>query len=212
MAMLFEPRRLALPVSLLYAVWSRTLRYEIDGLDYLNGVRAQGHRVIVALWHNELFALPAFGRRIDLRYVTVVSQSRDGELLARVLNRLHIKTARGSSGASGVRALMAMQKIMRDEDRVAVVTVDGPRGPRHKVKDGAIYLAHKTGGLILPLRVLTPQAYVFSRSWDRFRLPYPFSRSIIRMGEPYAVTSDIEKPQNIEAEKRRLEERLGALG
>jgi lysophospholipid acyltransferase (LPLAT)-like uncharacterized protein len=211
MAFLFEPSKLALPVSLLYAVWSRTLRYEIEGIEHLRGARAQGQRLIVALWHNELFALPAFGQRTGLRYVTVVSQSRDGELLARALQRLGIKTARGSSGASGVRALMGVQKIMREEDRVAVVTVDGPRGPRHKAKDGAIYLAHKTGSLIVPLRVLTPRAYVFSHSWDRFRLPYPFTRSIIRIGEPYAVAQELEDPRTIEAEKRRLEERLGAL-
>lgn len=144
---------------------------------------------MLALWHGELFPATAYGHTLTGRLVTFVSQSKDGEVIARVIERLGHTTVRGSSSRGGVKALLQAKRIMDREKRTAVFTIDGPRGPRHKAKDGAIFLAQRAGAKILPLRSFPQKATVFN-SWDKFVLPWPFSRCHIYLGDPMEVTNE----------------------
>ena len=74
---------------------------------------------------------------------------------------------------------------MRDEGRSLAVTVDGPRGPRGLVKEGVLFAAAKSGAAILPIRAYLSWKKVFTRSWDQFQLPLPFSRVLVRAGAPF---------------------------
>ena len=174
------------PVSAgLFKLWAHSIRFDHAGeWDPITASRAQGKACVLALWHNELFALTAFGYTMRMPAVTFVSQSKDGEIIARMLERMGHVTARGSSTRGGVKALVKASRVMRRENRHGVLTVDGPKGPRHEPKPGAILLARLSGTLIFPIRAFPERKYVFARSWDRFEIPYPFTRCQVRVGEP----------------------------
>jgi lysophospholipid acyltransferase (LPLAT)-like uncharacterized protein len=186
------PALIAPPLYGLYKAWCATLRYDIAGRQAVDDLWHARTPMVFALWHDELF--PLMHVRGDLEIVTVVSQSRDGEYLAQVLQRLGLRTARGSSSRGGVKALIGAARQMRKEGLCGCVTVDGPRGPRHKVKPGAIFLAQRAQAPIVPIRIFMERAKVFERAWDRFQLPLPFSRVRVVFGEPYRLPDAAEAP------------------
>src|SRR5688500_17838216 len=118
-----------------------TIRWETDGLENLESVESAGKIPIFCLWHDRIFAGTYFLRGRGI--VVITSQSLDGEYIARFLKRLGYGTVRGSSSRGGVRALVEMIRYMRARLSMAF-TVDGPRGPRHEAKSGAVLLAKKT--------------------------------------------------------------------
>lgn len=206
--MSIPPSLLAPFLHVLYRLWCSTLHITEIGRERLESLVQADKLAVVSIWHDELFALIHVRR--NLRLVTVVSQSRDGEHLARLLQSLRIKTARGSSHRGGLAALLQAARMMREERRHCVVTVDGPKGPRHKAKQGAIILALRAPAYILPMRILPERAKIF-RSWDRFQLPLPFSRVTIVFGEPYLVSAKELTEDILEKEQLKLEERLESL-
>jgi len=138
---------------------------------------------------------------------TVVSDSRDGEIIAQVLERIGYGTARGSSTRGGLKALIALKRHM-EQGRIGVITVDGPRGPRHKVKDGAVYVAHRSGALLFPVRSRPASLHVFERSWDKFQLPMPFTRCPVYFGEPLEFPYEKMTPDLLAREGERLEKAM----
>jgi hypothetical protein len=200
-------------LTALYRLLLGTLRIRVENSEALREPWAAGRPTVVACWHNELFCFPAL--REDTHWVAIVSASKDGEILARVLERLGIGTARGSSSRRGLAALRQAVRAMREGGgRVnGFVTVDGPRGPRHEVKDGVLLLAAKAGAVLVPARVRCSRAFVFRKAWDRFELPLPFSTCRVIFGEPYAVSADgALRGQALADAARDLEARLHALG
>lgn len=209
-----DPVRLAPALALLLKGWSRSLRYDVDTarLDLLQQMQRDGQPCLLALWHNELIALTALGLRVGLPMTTVVSQSKDGEIIAQVLERIGHATVRGSSSKGGVRALIGLKRVMHREKRVGVLTIDGPRGPRHEPKNGVIFLAHRAGAKIMPVRAFPRSKYVFKRSWDRFELPAPFTKCRVEMGQPYTLNSNTLDEDDLGAERERLKRKMSELG
>jgi len=195
-------------VNVLYRLWCSTLRIRESGREAFDALAAAGKPAICCLWHDELFALMHVRR--TLRVVTIVSQSNDGEYLARLLQALGLKTARGSSSRGGLKALLHTARLMRQEKYNGCITVDGPRGPRHKAKPGAIILAFRTPAHVIPTRLFLHRAKKF-RSWDRFQLPLPFSKVDIVFGAPYLLSIDELNEATLEQERLELERRLHAL-
>ncbi len=198
-------------LALVYRLWEATLRYRVDNWETVAAARAQGRNVVLAHWHDETFSLPYLRTMPGHAFVAIVSQSRDGEIMAQLLQRLGLITARGSKSRGGVKALIQARRTMLEQGRIGVVTVDGPRGPRHKVKEGAIYLAYKTDALLVPVRIAYSRARVFTRAWDRFQLPWPGSRCHLLLGDAYALESGELNAERLACEMQRLEERLHAL-
>lgn len=206
--MKISPALFAPVLTLFYRLWCATLRVNEVGREAADALWKKNTPMVVPIWHDELFTL--IHVRKNLKLVTVVSQSRDGEHLARLLESLHIKTARGSSSRGGIGALLKAARLMRDEGRSCVITVDGPKGPRHVAKQGAIILAHRARALLVPVRLFPERAIVF-RSWDRFQLPVPFSKVHIVFGEPYSLYAQELDEKCLEAERLELERRLWAI-
>ena len=206
--MKIPPRLVAPLIHALYRLWCSTLRIRESNRAPLDSLAADGKPMVLCLWHDELFSLMHVRR--DLRIVTLVSQSRDGEFLARLLQALGLLTARGSSSRGGASALLQAARLMREEKYNGCLTVDGPRGPRHQAKDGAVFLAFHASAPIVPIRLFMEKAKVF-RSWDRFQLPLPFSRVHIIFGEPYYVSPTELSPEALERERLDLQKRLNAL-
>lgn len=156
---------------------------------------------IVALWHEGLiFPTAAFGK---VHAVTLVSQSRDGDMIAQIAGRLGWQVARGSSTRGGVRALrevLAKIKTREQNDNqggqggdaglsVVAVTADGPRGPRRVCKPGPVWLARQTGFDLVPLGVACTRARR-AKSWDRLILPWPGSSVVLVVGPSIASGSE----------------------
>lgn len=207
--MRIPPALVAGPLYVLYNIWCRTLRYTVEGRDGVNALWHKGQPLVFALWHDELF--PLMHVREDLRIVTVVSQSKDGEYLAGLLQRLGLVTARGSSSRGGVKALLQTAKLMRQDNRCGCITVDGPRGPRHVAKEGAVFLAARTPAPIVPIRLYMENTWCFHKAWDKFLLPKPFSRIRVIFGQPYTVGENALTPEGLERERAILEARLEEL-
>ena len=208
-----DPAWFAPLFSVLFRLWIRTIRFKCvgdkDGFIRLN---ENGQPIIIALWHGEIFPVTGFGNRLTSHLVTFVSQSKDGEVIARVLERLGHVTVRGSSSKGGVRALLKAKRIMEREKRMGVFTVDGPRGPRHKAKGGVIFLAQRAEARIVPFRAYPDRAKVFDKSWDKFMLPLPFSRCTVYIGAPFEVTKDTLDEATLKREQERLEQYMLSLG
>lgn len=199
-------------IRVVYEIWCRTLRINQINREALDTLADAGKPVILAFWHDELFAL--IHTRKDQPSAAIVSQSSDGELLARFLEGMGIKTARGSSSRGGVRALVKAAKFMRKEKRIICISIDGPRGPRHEVKDGVIHLARLADAHIVPVRLFMARRKIFA-SWDRFQLPLPFSRVKAVFADAYkpspATKNHEEDKQSMALEIEKLKQKLDSL-
>lgn len=195
-------------INKIYRLWCSTLRITVINIEPLFRLDEQGKLCVVCLWHNEFFALMHI--RARLRLSAIVSQSKDGEYLALFLESLGLKVARGSSSRGGLRALVSAARLMKEDRRHCCVTMDGPRGPRHKVKEGAIFLAAHAKASLLPIRLFSPRAKVFN-SWDKFRLPLPFSRVYIVLGDPYQVGDETISPEMLKRECAILQAKMDAI-
>ncbi|OGR34533.1 MAG: hypothetical protein A2051_08295 [Desulfovibrionales bacterium GWA2_65_9] len=207
--MRFDPARVAPALTVLYRLWVRSMRFQYsNNLDRIRACLDSGRPILLAIWHEELFALTGFGTTfLSGRLATVVSDSRDGELIAQVLRRIGFATARGSSTRGGLKALNQLRRHMID-GRIGVITVDGPRGPRQEAKDGAVYLAQKAGALLFPVRSRPSSAYVFKRSWDHFQLPLPFCACEVHFGEPLEFASGKMSAEELHQGSQRLAQAL----
>ncbi|MBN2460744.1 MAG: lysophospholipid acyltransferase family protein [Candidatus Cloacimonetes bacterium] len=143
-----------------------------------------GQKVIYTFWHRNMIPLLYLHRKGG--EVILISSSKDGELIAGPAEVLGFNTARGSSRRGGSKAVRQMIKLAADHS--LAVTPDGPKGPRCQIKKGLLQLAYFTGLPILPIAVDIKQEKVFN-SWDRFRVPAPFTRINVTYGDPIPVNS-----------------------
>lgn len=207
-----QPKTYAPAMAGLYRLWEASMRHEVAGWEAVAQAKAAGRQVVFAHFHDEVFCLPYLRRMQPAqRFVAIVSQSSDGEIMAQLLQHLGLVTARGSKSRGGVKALILARKMMLGQGMVGVVTVDGPRGPRHKVKEGAVYLAHKTQALLVPIRIFLSRKKVFEKAWDQFQLPMPGARCRIVLGEPYALEAGDLDEGRLQHEQQRLETSLLSL-
>jgi lysophospholipid acyltransferase (LPLAT)-like uncharacterized protein len=167
----------------------RTLRIESEGEDTLRALNRAGQPVVFAFWHGHHFLLVHYmgNRNISV----VVSPSNDGTLISTILNWSGFETVRGSSDRQPIRALVEAVKQMKSGKNIAF-TVDGPKGPAHQVKPGAVYLAKKMQVPIIPVAV-SYSRYWKMRSWDAYRIPKPFAKAIIFFDTPFEINTDLSE-------------------
>jgi lysophospholipid acyltransferase (LPLAT)-like uncharacterized protein len=182
----------------------RTLSFETHGEPTLRTIAAR-EPVIIAIWHGRLLPATFYHRNEGL--ASLVSRSADGDLIARVLERWGYRAVRGSSSRGGSEALRQIVRMVRSGQSVAI-TPDGPRGPRRKMKPGAVLAASMAGVPILPMSSGTPRAWWFGR-WDRFLVPKPFARVKIVYGPPMYVPARAS-PEEVEAASIAVEQALEA--
>ena len=193
----------------IYRLWARTLRLEVD--DPENVVDFVRERpVIFAIWHNRLLMLPrvfdpCFPSRQSLG---LISASRDGDLVATLIERSGYGTVRGSSSRKGVIALRQLVDSLAAGMNV-LITPDGPRGPVYQTSPGVVFLAQKTGIPVVPIHLEYSSCWRL-KSWDRFVVPHPFARLRARFGAPLQIGPAKDASQ-LEAERIRLQEAMMSL-
>jgi lysophospholipid acyltransferase (LPLAT)-like uncharacterized protein len=169
---------------------------------------------IFGIWHNRLaLCLIIYHRYVVRRYphrrmAAMVSASRDGGLLTRVLERFHVVPIRGSSSRRGPQALRELAACARRGLDLAI-TPDGPRGPRYVVQDGLIALAQLTGLPILPASYRL-QWKITLRSWDQFQIPLPFTRCDVHVAPPVRIPRETTETER-ETARQALESALRSI-
>jgi lysophospholipid acyltransferase (LPLAT)-like uncharacterized protein len=192
-----------LGATILRLVWF-SQRKSFRGEENVKAFWEKGENVIVAFWHDRLILLP-FAYRGPKGMRALISSSRDGELIARTVAKLGLGAIRGSSTRGGTEALAALLASLQDGYDVGI-TPDGPRGPRHVLKAGVVELARATGRPVLPLLMSSTHGKRL-RSWDRFLIPLPFDRVVVRWGAP--VWADPKA--DFESDRVRIEKALNDL-
>lgn len=170
-------------VRLLCATW----RIKHVNPEVREQIIANSGNYIFAIWHRDLAASILSFRKV--RHVTMASPSKDGDLIAHTLSKLGFEVARASSDRNPKKGLIEMIRKVRG-GLPGALTVDGPKGPVHVAKPGVFSLAKSCGCPILPLVAYPSDAWIFEKSWDRFRVPKPFSKITLKTGEPIYVNSD----------------------
>lgn len=164
---------------------------------------------IFAYWHQDLVLATRLGGEETRRQPIVVmtSPSRDGQVVGEIMGRQGLTVIHGSSKRGGYEAFFGLVKHMRTGMN-ASIAVDGPRGPHREVKEGVIRLAQMTGHVILPCAIGYERRVEF-RSWDRLRVPFPFSRAAAACSQPISIPRDLDReevPQTAAELKRILME------
>ena len=178
----------------------------IEELGMKNFYNEKDKAVIYVSWHGRLL-IPLFCLRNNEIFI-LVSEHRDGEIIAASLESAGYKTVRGSTTRGSVRALVELVRLVKQGAQIGF-TPDGPGGPKWHFQPGAIYVAAKTGIPIIPLGGSASRAFYF-KSWDSFQLPLPFSKGVLKVGEPYYVTGGLDE-DNIEFHRTELERILISL-
>jgi lysophospholipid acyltransferase (LPLAT)-like uncharacterized protein len=166
-----------------------TLRTEIVGVYNAIQIRDADDPGIGVFWHRCIF--PAVWIWRNRQVVVLNTVNFDGQWTRRVIERLGFHTVQGSSSRGGTESIALLAQRMEEGHDVAL-TIDGPRGPRYVAKPGAVILARRTGYLISPLHIAVERGHTFEKSWDLFRIPYPFSRVVMFVAPPIAVPPDAD--------------------
>lgn len=144
---------------------------------------------LVVFWHG--FMLPVWKFFANKQPAAVVSLSKDGEILSRLLSLWGYKLIRGSSSSRGKEVLDEI--IKNTYEKIVLMTPDGPRGPRYEMKAGAVVAASRSEVPIFLCGVNIRNKYIFEKSWDKFCLPLPFSKVEIILSEPYFIENTRDK-------------------
>jgi lysophospholipid acyltransferase (LPLAT)-like uncharacterized protein len=186
----------------LLSVIGRTWRFEIvaeEGATPLPNGEGAGAEIF-CFWHQCVLPCTFYYRRTGASII--VSQSFDGELIARTLELFGFKTVRGSSSRGAREGLLGLKAVI-DSGKPACFTADGPRGPIHQTKMGPIKLAQMTGARIGAFH-LQPRSSWTMNSWDRFFVPKPFTRIAVSWSRWTSVPTDL--PENsLESKREELD-------
>lgn len=200
------------------ALCNRTIRWTIEGEHEAKAAWASHPGLIVAAWHSTILLLPSGWTRLIRKWqpqktkaAMLISLSKDGEPVAKAIKHLGLDAVRGSStfkkknrDKGGMRALAEALRIIKNGG-VICITPDGPRGPAQIAQNGPVVMAQRTSAPILPYAIVSsPEKRL--KTWDRFRIPYPFTRGAIVFGEVILPTPDDTR----ETLRQKLQDSLNA--
>lgn len=157
-----------------------------------------GKQMMICFWHDHMVLSPRCykGEKVYI----MASQHKDGKLVGEAMKHFsHLDYVLGSTTRGWMAGVKSMLKVARKGFDLAL-TPDGPKGPRHEVKMGAIGIAKITGMPIYPVAFIAKNKKIFN-SWDKYMLPYPFSKAVYIYGEPIEID---RKASDDEMEEARL--------
>jgi lysophospholipid acyltransferase (LPLAT)-like uncharacterized protein len=178
-----------------------------------------GHSpLITSFWHACIIPATYIFRNLGVRVMS--SNSYDGEYMGRIIHKFGFVAVKGSSSRNAVRALLGLRRALQEGWTVAF-SIDGPRGPRHKVKPGPVALSRSSGVPLSMFHIAVESAWVLN-TWDRLIIPKPFSRVLMRFGKLIPVPAeasdeDLERYQqqlqgSLDRVRKFAEENLSKVG
>jgi len=183
-------------LRMLAATW----RIRHTNPEIVNALRHSRQPFVHVLLHGQL--LPLLWTHRARGISVIISEHRDGEMIARVAHQLGCRTVRGSTSRGAARALLRACREIEDGHDLAI-TVDGPRGPAGSVAPGALVISQRTGAPLVPTVASASRAWRL-KSWDRFMIPKPFARIVVTYGEPIHVEADTARDAAADVERVRV--------
>lgn len=170
-----------------------TLRYKLEDPHGQRPKADEGEPMIWIFWHNCLFGAPLTKTRFSGQAPAsaLASASKDGAVIESMITSFGVKTIRGSSSRRGVAALIALRKALKAGEHL-FITPDGPRGPRYDLQPGVVKLAQSSGAPVVPVRFSYSSCW-YMNTWDRFRIPKPFSKVTIHIEAPILVPAKLDE-------------------
>ena len=193
-------------IVVLIRVTGSTTRVNRLNHEVLKSTMEEYGSVIVATWHHNIYFSIWLLRKEDL--TPLISRSDDGEAIYDVFAHFGYQAVRGSSTRGGVPALKQLIKFLKEKTSVAI-TPDGPLGPPEKIQSGVILLAKYSGVPIIPWHYEANHRWNLN-SWDRHKIPKPFSKIIEAFGEPFHVPKNL-LPEDIPVFCEKLEKIMKTL-
>lgn len=190
----------------------RTTRQQVIGQEHLDAIRGREGGFIIAFWHSRILMMVPMRRLHKGRFWFMISEHRDGDLIAQAVKGFDISFARGSTRnprktekkKGGSDALRTLLRALKNGDGVGL-TPDGPRGPRQRCQAGVVQLARLSGVPVYPVAYASRRARIFD-SWDRFHLPLPFTKGAYVFGAPIMV--DGKSDEAMESARLEIESAL----
>lgn len=187
----------------------KSLKILRQNYEVINTLNKNKQNYVLAFWHGTML-LPWYLHGSH-NFAALTSKSKDGDLLAKILKKWNYKVIRGSSSTGGDVALGIMVDYAKNNYSVAI-TPDGPRGPRHSFKAGAVITAKKSGIPIILAGVGFKRKKYLS-NWDKFEIPYFFTTAKIIYSDPVYVNEKLTYEETsaviskCDAELKKLQER-----
>ncbi|MBI2793775.1 MAG: lysophospholipid acyltransferase family protein [Ignavibacteria bacterium] len=186
--------------SILLRILASTWRIRIEG-------NLPKNPCLVAFWHGEM--LPVWYAMRGKGPTALVSESRDGSYLARLLTDWGFHVVRGSSSKGGSEAL---QEVVAElSQHIVLMTPDGPRGPIHECKPGVVVAAQRAQVPVVLVRAFASRAVVFDKSWDRFMVPALFAHITIHVSHEIRVDSELDRDR-VNKKIEDIQHQLNSLG
>jgi len=196
----------------LSAFWLTCRVEKIIGDEHAQKLIKEGNPIIPCYWHQ----MHIFGswymkllQKRGLKIGFLISPSVDGEIPAKMVESWGAVAIRGSSNRTGARALKDMYNTIMKDKVSPVTTSDGPNGPIHIFKQGAVILSQITQSPMLPI-AFAAERYWEVNSWDKFIIPKPFSRIVIAVAAPHYVDKKANA-EMLEQERIGMEQELNQL-
>lgn len=200
-------RRYIYPVIIwiIYRCLAATWRFRVIEPESLQKLRKAGQAVVFAHWHGDELVLVNLIPRY--RIATIVSTSKDGEMMSTLIKLQRGQSSRGSSSKKAIQGLKGLIRLM-NKGHMASLAVDGPKGPRHSVKPGVFEISRVSKRPIFVAGCACDRAWHFPKSWNKTYLPKPFARVIVYWEGPHGP---VEKGQDAKSPKLKsdLEAALG---
>ncbi|MGE0047039.1 MAG: lysophospholipid acyltransferase family protein [Hyphomonadaceae bacterium] len=177
-----------------------------------------GGKLVACIWHGRfplIHKMWTFGRGVP-KAKMLISQSREGGIVAHTSRTVGAEVIRGSAGKPGKQSkggVEAMRQMARHIEGGGAIgmTPDGPRGPRMRAKRGPVLLAKIAGAPLMPIAWATSHRIVFKDSWDQFVLPLPFGKGALVWGNPIAPPSAEADDAEVEAVRLALEAEMNRI-
>ena len=196
--------------------WSATLRKETRQLERLDRAIADGHQVLAVFWHGKY--TPLFPLASGRQAVVITVDSFRGQVIGRISRWFGYRPVLLPAEVK-TRGFPALVQQVESNARLIALALDGPSGPFHRIRSGALKLSAVHGVKIAPIGVASSHALVLTSRWDRQVVPLPFSRVVIAVGDMIDLSQagDADVPREdivrsgMEAAEREAEAILGDM-
>ncbi|MDC0349384.1 lysophospholipid acyltransferase family protein [Alphaproteobacteria bacterium] len=166
----------------------------------------EGKPFITCFWHARLLMLPYCWRAKKKTFFMLISAHKDGRLISKTVKHFGIETVSGSTKKGGMQALLEMVRLSK-KGKTLGITPDGPRGPGFQVSDGTVMASYLAKADLIPVTYSVSRHKIFN-TWDRFFLPFPFSRGTIVWGKPISYAETKNKFSSV---KKSVKKELDAI-
>jgi len=183
-----------------------TVRVKVVHPEIPGSLWEKGIPFIMTFWHGRLLMM-AHGYK-GKRLSFLISSHRDGQVMGKAGELLGHHPIVGSTTRKGFSGFKNMIKAIQNGSDI-VIAPDGPKGPRQEAQMGVVELSRLTGKPMVPV-IFSASKKILLNTWDRFLIPYPFSRGVFIWGDPIYIDPNGDQ-NHLEERRQLLEKRLNEL-